>query len=633
MEDISYGENGCRIASLNDYQIFRLNRSRDSEICLITLLGMSGSLGCFVWLSFDSNLVGGAAGFEFLPVSVFLISLLAGLTGFRIEAEENGKLRSRTNGAADHQHVTGLGAAVVLLILVFVLTAARLGEVNYPDFVIPEWAGQFAMLAMCAGFLMLTLATRIYDPGPFYGLLRGLRLVTARLNPLGRVLSRFDASLVYVVAPLAGATLDRTSRRYGVLVAQLASACAFAWYAPAPFGLLGAVWALLISVSVARRWAWIESDRALKHQNPDIAQSQLRVGTRQDLRDEALFSLLFLLLVLPLGMRQFHLALPDLQVFAFSGGAEDNFFAWTGFFGVELVKALPFLDWADVYDAHGTTRVQLNGPGAMHLLFGARIILDLVFLSALLQAISISVSLAKHKRKFFEPGSGVCILDERIEQAEFSRLAFRSVDSWQFRPELDLFLHYDVRQLARLRRLARTHHRYRIEVVIDEIVRRADLTMRPPGEQLAEVANEKQPRSGELQAAIQLVIDEDDFDLDYLAAARLALNWKRGLETQRIQIVQLICQKLAPSSDREAVLVEILAGEHSDSLGGVRLIAVDSLARNVGNFPAGIPTLQQAALGDKSNSVKRRAAAALKAIRVQPGQSVAQGRSFARATG
>lgn len=97
MEDISYGENGLRVEILNDYQIFRLNRSRDSEICLMTLLGISGSLGCFVWLSAGSNLVDGAAGLEFLPGAVFLISLLAGLTGFRTEAEENCKLRSRTN--------------------------------------------------------------------------------------------------------------------------------------------------------------------------------------------------------------------------------------------------------------------------------------------------------------------------------------------------------------------------------------------------------------------------------------------------------------------------------------------------------------------------------------------------------
>ena len=58
MDDIFYCENGCRIQGLNDYQLFRLNRSRDLEICLMTLLGMSGSLGCFVWLSARLDLAG-----------------------------------------------------------------------------------------------------------------------------------------------------------------------------------------------------------------------------------------------------------------------------------------------------------------------------------------------------------------------------------------------------------------------------------------------------------------------------------------------------------------------------------------------------------------------------------------------
>jgi len=136
-----------------------------------------------------------------------------------------------------------------------------------------------------------------------------------------------------------------------------------------------------------------------------------------------------------------------------------------------------------------------------------------VFLAALVQAISISVSLAKHKRQFLERKNGVTFLDERIEQAELTKLAIKKSGEWVYRSELEKFVHYDPKHLGRLHRYARTHNRPRLGAAVSEIIRRANLTISPPGEQLVDVASERKPTPSDLRAAIRLVIDEKDFDL------------------------------------------------------------------------------------------------------------------------
>jgi len=622
METHSFTENGVNISNLDDYQTEELIKSKAFEVCLVSLLGMVSSLACFVWLNNSPQFNGAAPLYTGLLIAVFILFLVCGLIGFKLEAESEHKLPSPNHPIPPPDHITGLGAAVSILLALFIAGAAYLGQVNYPDFVIPESAGQFAIVALCIGFLLLVFATRISDLGPFYNVMNAMRVATGPLDPAGRFLGRLDSWLVYIVAPLAGVSLRSFVARYMVLIGQIGSACAFSWFAPAPFGLIGTVWALIIAISVSRRWAWIEGDRSTKHRQPDLEQSQLKVGTTQDLRDEAIFSLLFLMLVLPLGMRQFHLSFPTLPVFIVRDDGAEDFLAWTSFFGVELLKALPFLDWADIYDAHGFTRVQVDGPAGMHVVFAARIILDLVFLTALLQAVSISVSLAKHKREFLDQKNGVDFLDERIEQAEISKLAVMQGDAWTFRPELEKFLHYSPKHLGRLNRFARTHHRPRLEAAVKEIIRRANLKISEPGEQLVDVAREKKPLASDLRAAIKLVIAEKDFDLGILEAARSVLRQKGGLETERMQIVQLIRNHIKPSREREQVFAEMLAGPEQDTLASVRLIAVEALIRNYRQFFQGLDALKEAALHDRSNGVKRRAASFLESIEGQQRSTV-----------
>ncbi|MDX2251985.1 MAG: hypothetical protein NW202_06850 [Nitrospira sp.] len=632
METHSFTENGVDISNLDDYQTEELTKSKAFEVCLVSLLGMVSSLACFVWLDNSPQFNGAAPLYTGLLIAVFILFLVCGLIGFKLEAESDHKLPSPDYPIPPPDHITGLGAAVSILLVLFIGGAAYLGQVNYPDFIIPESAGQLAILALCIGFLLLVFATRISDLGPFYSLMNAIRVAAGPLDPVGRFLGRLDSWLVYIVAPLAGVGLKGFLARYMVLIGQIGSACAFSWFAPAPFGLIGTVWALVIAISVSRRWAWIEGDRSTKHQQPDLEQSQLKVGTTQDLRDEAIFSLLFLMLVLPLGMRQFHLSFPALPMFVVRENGAEDFLAWTSFFGVELLKALPFLDWADIYDAHGFTRVQVDGPAGMHVVFAARIVLDLVFLTALLQAVSISVSLAKHKREFLDRKSGVDFLDERIEQAEISKLAVLQGDTWTFRPELDKFVHYSPKHLGRLNRFVRTHHRPRLEAAVKEIIRRANLQFSPAGEQLVDVAREKKPLAADLRAAIKLLVDEKEFDLGYLRTARLVLRQKGGLETERTQIAQLIRNHIKPSREREQVFAEMLAGPEQDTLASVRLIAVEALTRNYRQFLQGLDALKDAALHDRSNGVKRRAESFLNSIVSEQRSQVRSPAKSARST-
>src|SRR5690606_8708654 len=137
------------------------------------------------------------------------------------------------------------------------------------------------------------------------------------------------------------------------------------------------------------------------------------------------------------GMRQFYLATQSNVVFLTSG-AEDDPSAWLGFFGVELLKALPFIDWAEVYGAEGLTRIEANSPLALHAVFAARVLIDLVFIGALVQAISISVSLSRQKRQFLL-NQGVHVLDPRIEKFEIAKLAKLRHGQWEYSEEISQF--------------------------------------------------------------------------------------------------------------------------------------------------------------------------------------------------
>ena len=612
MEDVRYGANGVRLNELDDYQTQRETARNDATVCVPLLLGLSGSFALLTYLRTSLPEDSFRTILEFSAVVIGLTSIAAALASFRLIAQEDHLLPGQGSEAQPAEHITGLGAALALGLLMFIGGAAVLGQLLYPNFSIPEVFGIGAMLVLGGGFLFLTLMPRI---GALIGsgdLMSRLRFLTAWLLPLGRILSVLDSWLVHLLAPAVGTMFSGWLARYGCFVANIFVGCLFAWFCPAPFGILGAIWAILVVVSVARRWAWSEDERQRLHETPDLPRSRLRVSIEQDLRDEAICGLLLLMVVLPITMRQFYLSAMEPDAFRFDGGVQDDPIAWMGFFGIELVKALPFVDWSDIYGAEGAARIHVNSSVAMHSVFTARVLIDVLFLSALLQAVSISVGLARHKREFLR--GAVTSLDERIEQSEFLRLVYRNKGSWAFRSEIENFKHYDQRKLRRLKLIARK--KPRLAAVVGRVCQLANLQFDPPAEQLMGEANARRPKRADLEAALSQVESDHDYDLEHLAAARKFLNWKRSIEDVRQRIVQLLISKVPASRERDSVLMDMLQGQDADSLLAIRVMAIDALGRNARQNPEVISILQSVAANDRATAVKKRAKAVLSKLGV-----------------
>jgi hypothetical protein len=601
-----FGANGVVLDEMDDYQAERENRSIDLGICIQTTLGFHASLGVLAWTTTIQD-----AGMGILPLQIgslttALLSLAAGFVGFHIEAKNRGA--PSLQGIARSDHITGFGAFVGLLLLATIVIAAVLGQLNYMNFTIPEQAGYGAFAILGAGFLLIAFAPRVTNVSGVGQFVRILRGFSAPLDPIGRVMSLIDSWLVYSVAPVSGSTLKSVTARYGVLTFHLAAATMFTWYGAPPFGLFGMVWGIIVAVAVARRWAWAEAERAKHLAQPTLQPSELRVDTEQDLRNLALWGLILLVLVLPIGMRQFYLAMQSNVVFLTSG-AEDDPSAWLGFFGVELLKALPFIDWAEVYGAEGLTRIEANSPLALHAVFAARVLIDLVFIGALVQAISISVSLSRHKRQFLL-NQGVHVLDPRIEKFEIAKLARLRHGQWEYSEEISQFIHYDSHRLSRLRLGAAKGSRLHAALV--RLFELKGLQFAPPGEQLVDVAKDAKPDRPALEAALALVAAEGHFDLEYLSSARQFLNRKGEIEDIRQRIVLWIATRPV-SPDRNRVLVDIVRGNDMDSLAPVRILAVDALGRIARQNPEAVDALIHVMNNDRAPTVRRKAVAVIKA--------------------
>jgi uncharacterized membrane protein len=484
VEHVEFGANGVRLDLIeDDYQLERENRRVDEELCFLALLGFHGCLAMLAWTAIAFSNVSEMPALQIGLAVAAAFFLIGSFVGFSIEE----KKRRAPSVKERFEHITGFGAFVGLVLLAVILTAATLGQINYPNFVVPEEFGIAATFALAIGFILIALAPKMVDMSILGGAVRVLRLVTLPLTPIGRLMSIVDAWLVYSVAPSVGCTLKGTLARYSVLTLHLTSATILAWVCPPPFGLIGTIWAILVSVAVARRWAWIETERERLLQDPTLPQTQLRVSTEMDLRDEALWALILLSVVLPIGIRQFYLTTGVPTSFTLHGAVRDDPFAWFGFFGVELLKALPFVDWADIYGAHGLTRITTNGPLSLHAVFAARVLIDLVFIGALAQAISISIRLSRHRRRFLQ-NLDVHILDDRIEKSELARLARRQNGEWVFRQEIEQYVHYDSHRLSRLR--MSTKKETRLHATLVKLFELKKLDFAPPGEQLIDIAKD-----------------------------------------------------------------------------------------------------------------------------------------------
>jgi len=200
--------------------------------------------------------------------------------------------------------------------------------------------------------------------------------------------SRADSVLVRLVAPLSGAT--QRSFPHVVLMAVMLPLSALGYVLASPFGLVPIAVGMLIVLALGRRWAWLEDDRETASRLQSTYGNDIHVGFENDLKDEALLGYAWLFILVPLALNQLQEWTQSFD--AVEGAGSGNAFVdWVRFFGAELAKAVPFVDWWEIYNVDVRTPFDAENaaPLAKHLTFVSRALVDLVIMAALFQALGI----------------------------------------------------------------------------------------------------------------------------------------------------------------------------------------------------------------------------------------------------
>lgn len=361
-------------------------------------------------------------------------------------------------------------SALVLLIawltIEYAPEAAERGKQRYgedPDGVISVVAGYWtitvmAILTLAAGFEPI-LGQRIerwwrQRGGPWFRriakptrwaliVLLGWPFATAKA--LSLLWSVVDTALARLIGILAGAALPGAPLRYGHFLMLMLAFMAAGLLAPPHIGLQAILLGLLAVLAIVRRWSWIEADREtflIERGERESGKSVLRVGFREDLRDEALVALAFLFVLIPLGLDQLQTATCAVGNCAFSFNTDatlpqggvlasfERFGLWLGYFGAELAKTVPFVDWSEVFHVANGSPLKAETTIGSQAAFVLRAGLDLLFLAAVLQAVQIATRLREQSRAFM--ANRLPILEPFAERLRFLRLAEGLI------PELDL---------------------------------------------------------------------------------------------------------------------------------------------------------------------------------------------------
>lgn len=447
---------------------------------------------------------------------------------------------------------------------------------------------------------------------PIFSVLGGLA------RPVGIVFRAADRLLVYPVAAGLGATQSSWHRRYALLLGNMLPCAALGWWLPAPYGLVGLAGAFVGALAIGRRWAWIEDDRENAMMQRSFEGAHIRVGFDQDLRDEALVAFGILLLLVPLAMRQFYLVLgPDTFVVANPSDA-NNVLAWLSFFGTELAKALPFVDWAEVYHVEGSSPIELNDDritAGNHVLFAARILVDTVLLAAFLQAISVVQRGRKLMEMFYgrDDDKGLDRLDPFRELQEFRKLLG---DDGRFdKDRAATFPRYNEDRLKEL--LGKKDER--------EIVARGLLDLyhlEGPEQQLLSEASRRNPDQKRLERLLDGIRNlQRELDVDKLKAAHAKLN-DHSLGSIRQAVIALIAEQL-PSDAAIGHLSSILSsldGSEKDKIWQNRRVALTELVQlAVSGNPLARFSIERAATHDAAPRLRKEAEELARTWGWQPG--------------
>lgn len=538
-------------------------------------------------------------------------------------AIRDNQLPAKSGLEPQYEHVSGWNA--IFLALVVGLIAALVWWAAQGDdetqLIHDDW-GMWVVLGLTIAFIIVAAAPLVPRT------IRALRLektassISSLLNTpadaLGRALSIADSMLVFAVANAAGTNRRNTFLRYGLLLSAIGACAALGYWWPAPWAFVPIAWGFIVAFSISRRWAWIEQDRELAMLNSSISQAHIRVGFAQNLRDEALVAFLSMFLLVPLALRQSQLLADEMHVPLFdlqSRGADvDSVLTWISFYGTELAKAVPFVDWAEVYHVEGDAKIQAETDLARHVIFLTRVLIDLVFLAALLQAIS-SASRDAQQRDLFYRKQSIHRLDPFTEPDAFRSLVRKNRDGqWERNDERfdDFPRKYEANRLAELTASSDE----RVAAAANFLFER-DGNENDPHYQLSSKAAEKSVSAETITEILDRIENSGPDRNPYqLALARRRLLTRSAMRPIRARIVSLITQS-APSFERTDRLIEALVGEHREGYQSARLIALEALAPDMGiNFRIEA-AIKQTAEHDGAKAVRERAKFHLQAAGLQ----------------
>lgn len=255
-------------------------------------------------------------------------------------------------------------------------------------------------LSMWITFIVISIFVLfIFVPhiGRFFTNQRERRQTTGRTVAAGamqleapaRLASWIDSALVRLVAPLSGAT--QTGVPHLLVILILLPLTALGFVLAAPWGLVPIALGMLLVAALGRRWAWIEEDRETASRLLRTDAQEIQIGFDNDLKDEALLGYAFLFILVPLALHQLWGWRTDAFEAADGADVSNAFFAWLSFFGAELAKAVPFVDWWEIYQVDLKRPIEPSETSALgkHLTFLSRAMVDLVIMAALFQAIGI----------------------------------------------------------------------------------------------------------------------------------------------------------------------------------------------------------------------------------------------------
>lgn len=484
--------------------------------------------------------------------------------------EEAEEIASRRR---EHEDAEAVSALIATVFVLSVLTIAYLAGRWSGERDLGNMAGVYIAGATIAAFALFVFLDRFSDFPPVK-LLQGLsKGASKRFGWLSAIYSGVDATLVRIGSHLAGMEHRSARARYGILVVTEISLCGMAWLLPPPLGLAPAAVGFLVAFSISRLWAWVEDDRALAVITQFRPNAPLRVGFREDFRDETLLGFVFVLILIPIALMQAHTS----RIFGgalFDTAVDTNYLQWLGYLGFELAKALPVVDWADIYGlSEGSDVLHATRPLGMHAVFAARAMVDLVLISSLLQAISISSR--NRQQKTLYAVRQINRVDELIERRELARIVSKP-ETERFSKSFIDFRHYDG---GRLNEILSTSHDPRIKAFVQHVLSQRKDALENPLQVLVRLANNRAPESAlaDAFAAVKRGYTDDSGagTLDFSEIFE-SLRAVEGLKAIKVDMMEF-ATKLGSADEAAQLLDLILFGKGRDRFQYTRIHAAKLL--------------------------------------------------------